>query len=89
MPIIVITGNVGSQLADVADVVISTGNPKEVCILGLTPTTSTTVMTVIGDILVVTLMKRIGFTNQEYAKRHHGGYLGNKSREQAEGEEKK
>ena len=89
LPIIVITGNVGSQLADVADVVISTGNPKEVCILGLTPTTSTTVMTVIGDILVVTLMKRIGFTNQEYAKRHHGGYLGNKSREQAEGEEKK
>ena len=89
LPIIVITGNVGSQLADVADVVISTGNPKEVCILGLTPTTSTTVMTVIGDILVVTLMKRIGFTNQEYAKRHHGGYLGNKYREQAEGEEKK
>ena len=89
LPIIVITGNVGSQLADVADVVISTGNPKEVCILGLTPTTLTTVMTVIGDILVVTLMKRIGFTNQEYAKRHHGGYLGNKSREQAEGEEKK
>ena len=89
LPIIVITGNVGSQLADVADVVISTGNPKVVCILGLTPTTSTTVMTVIGDILVVTLMKRIGFTNQEYAKRHHGGYLGNKSREQAEGEEKK
>ena len=89
LTIIVIKGNVGGQLADVADVVISTGNPKEVCILGLTPTTSTTVMTVIGDILVVTLMKRIGFTNQEYAKRHHGGYLGNKSREQAEGEEKK
>lgn len=83
IPIIVITGNPESQLAEIADIVLSTGNPKEVCILGLTPTTSTTVMTVIGDILVVTLMKKIGFTSAEYAKRHHGGYLGNVSRRQA------
>lgn len=83
VPIIVITGNPDSQLANEADVVLATGNPKEVCALGLTPTTSTTVMTVIGDILVVTLMKRIGFTSAEYAKRHHGGYLGNVSRKQA------
>jgi len=51
--------------------------------LGLTPTTSTTMMTVIGDILVVGTMKKIGYTSEEYAKRHHGGYLGEKSREQA------
>ena len=86
LPIIVITGNPDSQLAQVANVVLATGNPKEVCILGLTPTTSTTVMTVIGDILVVSLMKKIGFTSQDYAKRHHGGYLGNKSRQQAKDE---
>lgn len=86
LPIIVITGNPQSPLADVADVVLATGNPAEVCMLGLTPTTSTTVMTVIGDILVVTLMKKIGFTSQDYAKRHHGGYLGNKSRQQAQDE---
>lgn len=83
IPFVVITGNTDSQLAHEADVVLATGNPKEVCTLGLTPTTSTTAMTVIGDILVVTLMKRINFSNAEYAKRHHGGYLGNKSREQA------
>ncbi len=88
LPIIVITGNPDSQLGTLADVCLPTGNPKEVCILGLTPTTSTTVMTVIGDILVVTLMKKIGFTSQEYAKRHHGGYLGGKSRQQAEEENK-
>ena len=86
LPIIVITGNPDSQLAQVANVVLATGNPKEVCALGLTPTTSTTVMTVIGDILVVSLMKKIGFTSQDYAKRHHGGYLGNKSRQQAKDE---
>ena len=84
LPIIVITGDPDSELAQMADITISTGNPKEVCILGLTPSTSTTVMTVIGDILVVLLMEKIGFTSKDYAKRHHGGYLGNKSREQAE-----
>lgn len=56
IPIIVITSNVDSVLAQEANVCISTGNPTEVCSLGLTPTTSTTTMTVIGDVLVVLLM---------------------------------
>lgn len=83
LPLIVITSNKDSELAQLADVCLETGNPKEVCILGLTPSTSTTVMTVIGDVLVVMMMKRIGFSNEEYAKRHHGGYLGDQSRRQA------
>lgn len=78
---IVITGNNESPLSQKADVCLYTGNPEEVCALGLTPTTSTTVMTVIGDILVVGVMKRINFSAGDYAKRHHGGYLGDKSRE--------
>lgn len=80
VPIIVITGNPESLLGRSGDVVISTGGSPEVCPLGLTPTTSTTMMTVIGDVLVVGVMKAIGFTKEEYAKRHHGGYLGEKSR---------
>ena len=80
IPIVVITSNTESVLAQEANVCISTGNPKEVCSLGLTPTTSTTTMTVIGDVLVVLLMKKINFSNADYAKRHHGGYLGHKSR---------
>jgi len=84
MKIIVITGNPDSDLGHLADVTISTGHPQEVCPLGLTPTTSTTVMTVIGDALVVIMMKRIGFSSAEYAKRHHGGYLGIKSRHAAQ-----
>ncbi len=86
IPIIVITGNAESQLALESNVCLPTGNPAEVCILGLTPTTSTTVMTVIGDILVVMLMTKIKFTNADYAKRHHGGYLGDKSRTAAKKE---
>ena len=77
---IVITGNPDSPLAQESDVCLSTGSPKEVCILGMTTTTSTTVMTVIGDILVVQTMQKTGFTIEDYSKRHHGGYLGEKSR---------
>ncbi len=87
IPVIVITGNPEGNLPNIADVTIYTGNPAEVCPLGLTPTTSTTTMTVIGDVLVVLLMKKIKFTAMDYAKRHHGGYLGDKSRNQANNHE--
>lgn len=83
LPLIVISSNPDGVLAKNADAFIFTGNPTEVCPLGLSPTTSTTVMTVIGDALVVSMMEKIGFTSEDYAKRHHGGYLGDKSREQA------
>jgi arabinose-5-phosphate isomerase len=83
MKMLVITGNPDSELGHLANVTISTGHPDEVCPLGLTPTTSTTVMTVIGDALVVMMMKRIGFAAADYARRHHGGYLGIKSRHAA------
>lgn len=78
---ILITGNPQGDLADSVDYPIFTGNPSEVCTLGLTPTTSTTIMTVIGDILVVGVMKAIKFKSKDYSLRHHGGYLGDKSRE--------
>ncbi|MDE7115570.1 MAG: SIS domain-containing protein [Muribaculaceae bacterium] len=81
IPIIVITGDADSILAHTGDITLWTGGSPEVCPLGLTPTTSTTMMTVIGDVLVVSTMKAIGFTTEDYAKRHHGGYLGHKSRE--------
>jgi len=80
LKIIVITGNNSGELAKIADVCLWTGNAPEVCPLGLTPTTSTTLMTVIGDVLVVNTMKATGFTKEMYAMRHHGGYLGIKSR---------
>jgi len=83
LPLVVISGNPESMLSKNANAFIFTGNPDEVCPLGLTPTTSTTVMTVIGDALVVAMMIKIGFTCKDYSKRHHGGYLGDKSRQQA------
>jgi arabinose-5-phosphate isomerase len=88
IPVILITGNPSSTLSGVSTLTLFTGNPQEVCPLGLTPTTSTTTMTVIGDILVVLLMEKIGFSPADYAMRHHGGYLGEKSRNAARNNEK-
>lgn len=89
IPMVVITSQPRSDLARAANVCLLTGDPDEVCPLGLSPTTSTTVMTVMGDALIVMMMKKIGFSNEEYAKRHHGGYLGEQSRFQsASGQDK-
>ena len=81
IPVIALTGDQNSPLAKNSDICLYTGSPEEICPLGLTPTTSTTVMTVVGDILVVTMMEKINFTKEEYAKRHHSGYLGKKAKE--------
>ena len=86
LPMIAITAKANSELSEIADVSLLTGDPDEVCPLGLSPTTSTTVMTVIGDAMIVLMMEKIGFTSEEYAKRHHGGYLGSKSRERTKSE---
>jgi arabinose-5-phosphate isomerase len=59
---------------------IEFGPVEEICPLGLAPTTSTTCMSVISDLIVVGLMKHNNFTKLEYSKFHHAGYLGEKSR---------
>ena len=81
LPLISLTGNNNSPLSKMSDECLFTGNPKEIGPFGLTPTTSTTVMTVVGDLLVVGMMEKIKFTKEEYAKRHHSGYLGKKVKE--------
>ena len=74
--VISITGKKESELAKKSDVVIWTGGAEEIDKFKLVPTTSTTLMTIIGDILVVTLMDKIGFTKKQYQKLHHSGYIG-------------
>jgi arabinose-5-phosphate isomerase len=78
--VICITGKGDSELAQGSDVALLTGGAPEICPLGLTPTTSTTLMTIIGDMIVVSTMEKLGFTKEEYSKRHHSGYLGKVAR---------
>ena len=44
--------------------------------MGLAPTTSTTLMLVLGDALAVALMERRGFSADQYRDFHPGGSLG-------------
>lgn len=85
IPVIAMTGNKDSELSRLSDVTLFTGGAPEVCPLGLTPTTSVTVMSAIGDVLIVNVMNLIGLSSKEYYKRHHGGYLGYKSRKDSRG----
>jgi arabinose-5-phosphate isomerase len=80
MKSVVLTGKNQSPLALKADYVLWTGDPQEACPLRLTPTTSTTTMTVVGDVLAVLIIQLSGYTAKDYALRHHGGYLGEMAR---------
>ncbi|MEO1436142.1 MAG: SIS domain-containing protein [Bacteroidota bacterium] len=81
IPTILLTGQPASALGQESEVCIATGPTKEICPLGLTPTTSTTVMSVIGDLLVASLIQKQNYSRSEYGKRHHSGYLGKKARD--------
>lgn len=78
--IISIVGVSNDKLNKESNFVLEFGKVEEICPLGLTPTTSTTCMSVICDLIVVGLMKHKEFTKLEYSKRHHGGYLNLKAR---------
>jgi arabinose-5-phosphate isomerase len=77
--IIGITSHPDSAIRSLCNVVINMGEIVEPCPLGLTPTSSTTVMLAIGDALALVLMKRRNFTKDQFGLRHHGGYLGQKA----------
>jgi arabinose-5-phosphate isomerase len=76
-----ITSHPDSAIHDLCDVVINMGVIEEPCRLGLTPTSSSTVMLAIGDALSLLVMELRGFTREQYGLRHHSGYLGQKARQ--------
>ncbi len=76
--IISMTGNPQSNMAKLADIHLQITVPEEACPLGLAPTSSTTATLVMGDALVVALLKARGFTAEDFALSHPGGALGRK-----------
>jgi arabinose-5-phosphate isomerase len=76
MPIVAITGAMGSTLARVATVALDGGVADEACPHGLAPTTSTTVALALGDALAIALLEVKGFRREEFAALHPGGSLG-------------
>jgi len=65
-----------STLMQAADVQLLLPKVREACPMGLAPTTSTTLMLVLGDALAVALMERRGFSADQYRNFHPGGSLG-------------
>jgi arabinose-5-phosphate isomerase len=80
IPLITLTGNRTSTLAQASEVVLDVGVPQEACPLGLAPTASTTAMLAVGDALAMALLEKKGFTEDDYAALHPAGGLGVKLR---------
>ena len=76
VPLIALTGNPMSTLAQTADVHLDVAVPQEACPHNLTPTASTTAALVMGDALAVALLEARGFSAEDFARSHPGGSLG-------------
>ena len=74
--IISMTGNMESTLAKAGNVVLNIAVEKEACPLGKAPTASTTATLAMGDALAVCLLKKRGFTEEDFLIYHPGGALG-------------
>ncbi len=76
--LIAMAGNPRSTLAKNADVSLDISIDREACPLGLAPSTSTAVSLAMGDALALTLLKKKGFRQEDFAFFHPGGNLGKK-----------
>jgi arabinose-5-phosphate isomerase len=80
LPLIAITRNGHSTLAQAAEIVLILPPAPEACRIGLAPTTSTTMQLALGDALAVALLTRRGFGPREFHQFHPGGRLGSQLR---------
>ena len=76
VPLIALTGNADSSLAQAADITLDVSVGQEACPLNLAPTASTTAALAMGDALAVALLEARGFTAEDFARSHPGGTLG-------------
>jgi len=78
VPLVAMTGNLTSTLAQHANLALDCGVEKEACPLNLAPTASTTAQLALGDALAVALLDARGFEAEDFARSHPGGALGRK-----------
>ena len=76
VPLIAVTSNPGSTLAEAAELVLALPQAKEACPHGLAPTTSTVMQLALGDCLAIALLESKGFTARDFKALHPGGQLG-------------
>ena len=76
VPVIAITGNGGSLLAEASAAPLILPHWPEVGPESVAPTTSTTMTLALGDALAMTVMRQKGFTRTDFGRLHPGGSLG-------------
>ncbi len=76
IPLIGITAKAESALGTAADALLLLAPVGEAGLIGLAPTTSTTMMLALGDALSVALLERRGFSVEDFHQLHPGGRLG-------------
>jgi arabinose-5-phosphate isomerase len=75
-PVIALTGDLSSTLAQASDIVIDVSVEKEACPFGLAPTSSSTAALAMGDALAIALIDKRQFRKKDFFKFHPGGSLG-------------
>jgi arabinose-5-phosphate isomerase len=76
IPVVAITGNGASMLAEAAAAALVLPHWPEVGPESVAPTTSTTMTLALGDALAMTVMRQKGFTRTDFGRLHPGGSLG-------------
>jgi arabinose-5-phosphate isomerase len=74
--LVALTGKLNSTLAQKSDITLDISVEREACPLGLAPTASTTATLAMGDALAVCLLKKRGFTPEDFLLFHPSGSLG-------------
>jgi arabinose-5-phosphate isomerase len=76
IPLVAISGRADSTLMRAADHRLVLPAAPEACVIGMAPTTSTTLTLALGDALAVATMERRGFLPEQFRTFHPGGKLG-------------
>ncbi len=76
VPVIAMTGNMQSSLAELADCVLNVAVPSQPWPFGIIPTASNAITVAVGDALAVALLVSRGIREEDFALLHPGGLLG-------------
>ena len=76
VPLIVLAGHKESTLGKCADIYFDISVEKEACPLGKAPTASTTATLAMGDAIAICLLKKRGFSTEDFLLYHPSGALG-------------
>lgn len=76
IPVVAVTGDPQSRLAECSDLVLLMRVPREACPFNLAPTATTTAMLALGDALAMALLHLHDFCEDDYARLHPSGAIG-------------